>query len=82
MDNHLVIIGIVAVKTYRLINVYRVFNTFSSISPFDKFKNQLECIEQAACNHLIIVGDFNLIEEMKYLHNYQCWKYFEELNSV
>ena len=81
-NNHLVIIDIIADKTYRLINLYRVFNTFSLVNPFDKFKQQLACINVAQCKNMIVVGDFNLNEEMRYSYNYQCWKYFDELNSL
>jgi hypothetical protein len=81
-NNHLVIIDIIAEKNYRLINLYRVFNTFSSINPFDKFKNQLKCIDASNCKNILVVGDFNLKEEKRYSNKYQCWKYFTELNEL
>ena len=81
-NNHIVIIDIMDSKTYRLINLYRVFNTFSQISPYDKFKHQLECIKKANCKNMIVVGDFNLNEDKRYSINYQCWKYFEQMNNL
>ena len=81
-NNHIVIIDIFADKTYRIVNLYRVFNTFGPMSPFDKFKNQLTCISGSNCRNLIVAGDFNLNEEKRYSNDYQCWKYFEELNNT
>jgi hypothetical protein len=39
-------------------------------------------ISGANCTNLIVAGDFNLNEEKRYLNEYHCWKYFEELTSI
>ena len=59
-NNHLVIIGIRGDNNIRLINLYRSHNPRDGFTPREKFVNQLQCIQNANIDNMIVIGDFNL----------------------
>jgi exonuclease III len=69
-NNHIVIIDVVAEKTYRIICLYRVFSTSNHVTPREKFNSQLKCISDSSVKNFIIMGDFNLDDSKKFEIDY------------
>ena len=69
-NNHIVIIDVVAEKTYRIICLYRVFSTNNHVTPREKFNSQLKCISDSSVKNFIIMGDFNLDDSKKFEIDY------------
>jgi hypothetical protein len=74
-NNGLVIIDIKSSKSYRLINVYRVFNPQNGRTATENFKNQLQIIVNSILSdpakNIIVTGDFNLDDVKKFCIDYQ-----------
>ena len=84
---HNIVIGIIIIdiklkSIHRIINVYRVFNPTGLVSQREYFTNQLRKIKNAVADarnrSCIILGDFNLNEEMKFRHDYSHKAYYDE----
>ena len=69
-NNGLIIIDVQLKSCFRIIGLYRVFNPPGIITQHAYFTAQLQLIRQAAeqrgNRRLVILGDFNLNEEMKF----------------
>ena len=79
-NNGLIVIDVKLKFNYRIIGVYRIFNPQAGITQRNYFSNQLNMIKQATDlagrNKVVILGDFNLNEEMKYCPHYSHKAYF------
>ena len=73
LDSGLVIIDLQLQTCTRLIGVYRIFNPPGNVTQHDFFTSQLNLIRQATdqrgSKNVVVIGDFNLNEEMKYNTN-------------
>ena len=73
-NSGLVIIDVKLKTLTRIVGVYRVFNPPGGQTQRQYFTNQLQLIkqatEQAANMNVVILGDFNLNEELKFNTNY------------
>ena len=82
----LVIIDVHLKSTVRLIGVYRVFNPPGNVSQHGFFTSQLNLIKMATENRgqkkVLVLGDFNLNETMKFSNDYSHKSYFDELRLV
>ena len=85
-NSGLVVIDVVLQSTVRIIGVYRVFNPPGNVTQHAYFTIQLNLIKQATENarnmKIIILGDFNLNDTMRYSNDYSHKSYFDELNPV
>ena len=82
-NSHIIILDVITEKTkFRLINLYRVFNTLDGTTPRQKFVDQLNCIKEAKCANLVVTGDFNLDESRRFMFDYSHRFLFEELQNV
>ena len=79
----LIIVDIKLKHNYRIINVYRSFNPPGGITQRAMFSKQLQLIKTAIEENQsvrpIVLGDFNLDENKKYLNDYSHRLYYEEL---
>ena len=78
INSHLVVIDILDNKHTRLINIYRSFNPQESISPREKFKQQLELIRLAMTHETIILGDFNIDFNKRFTVDFVHRRLFED----
>ena len=71
---------------YRIISIYRSFNPPGVETQREMFSRQLALIKTAVINDkikkIILLGDFNLDENKRYMHNYSHKLYFKDLNST
>ena len=85
-NSGLVIIDVELQSTVRIIGVYRAFNPPGNVTQHAYFTTQLNLIKQATENarnmKIIILGDFNLNETLRYSNDYSHKSYFDELNPV
>ena len=86
LNNGLIIIDVLLKSKYRIFGVYRVFNPPGAITQRQYFSSQIDLIKTAAeeCGEmkLIILGDFNLNENMKYQQDYSHKAYYEENKTL
>ncbi len=84
-NSGVMIIDIMLKHKYRIINVYRSFNPPGGETQRQMFTRQLDLIQIAAVEDpeykSIILGDFNLDDNKKYMNSYSHKLYFEELNE-
>ena len=82
----LVIIDVKLDNTVRIIGLYRVFNPPGNVTQHAYFTTQLQLIkiaaEQRGDRKLVILGDFNLNEELKHCNDYSHKNYYDELGGV
>ena len=82
INNHLVIIDVNMIKSYRIINIYITFNPPNNETQLEHFKRQLEMIRNAITTldqrSIIIGGDFNIdysrIDDLNYRNKLLCEK--------
>ena len=83
---HMVVIDVEAGKKYRIINIYRSFQTNGELNERGRFSEQITKIkvatETAVDNFVVIMGDFNLDEKRKNEDNYRNHRMFELLNDT
>ena len=82
----MIIIDVKLKKLIRLIGLYRIFNPLGTMTQQNYFKIQLGLIKQATESagniRVMIIGDFNLNEEMKYRPDYSHKHYYEDLIEI
>ena len=73
-NSGLIIIDINVQTKYRLINIYRAFNPTNGMTQKEQFLYQIGLIKQALNSSQdfkpLIMGDFDLNEQMKYISEY------------
>ena len=79
---HLIILDVETRSSVRIITLYRTFNPQSTNSPRENFKNQLNVISNATTNSTILLGDFNLDENKRYIVDYKNRLLFEDLEEL
>ena len=86
LNNGLVIIDVQLQTPVQIICLYRIFNPPGNFTQHSYFTSQLQLIKVAAERRghkkLIILGDFNLNEAMKYNNDYSHKSYYDEIISV
>ena len=82
-NSGVIIIDVQGQSTMRIIAIYRIFNPPGNISQHDYFTTQLQLIKTAIMQkgnkRVVILGDFNLNEVMKYNVDYSHKSYYDEI---
>ena len=81
VNSHLVIIDVKSNPQLRIINIYRSFCPPDNQTPREFFKNQLGLLKIAINSNTILMGDFNLDWNKKYLESYQFKNYFVDMEE-
>ena len=79
VNSNLLILDLVGSNPVRIINVYRSFSPQHNINQRDKFTIQLQLIKAAYTPTTIILGDFNLDWNKKFVASYAYKNYFEDM---
>ena len=78
---HVVVVGIIAAITFRLICVFRSFRPQDNISPKFLFETQLGLFREALTSNCYVMGDFNLDAMMENRPDYDRRIPLNKLNN-
>ena len=86
INSGMIVLDLDLQKKYRMIGIYRVFNPPGATTQRAYFSNQINLIRTAITgfsnSNLIILGDFNLNESMRYSQDYSHKEYFLEMMNL
>ena len=86
LGNGLIIVDVKLHTTIRIIGLYRIFNPPGNVTQRGYFTAQLQLVKNAAEQRgdkkLVLLGDFNLNEAMKFNNDYSHKSYYDELNTI
>ena len=79
---HLMILDVQTNPITRLISIYRTFQPQDGSTSRDHFNKQLKIIDKATTPNTILLGDWNLDENKRYLINYNQRQLFNDFNQI
>ena len=79
---HTIVLDVGTTLVTRIITIYRTFTPQNKSTPRENFREQLNVINNATTNSTILLGDFNLDDQKRYLVNYGQRLLFQDFEEI